>query len=232
MTRVVVLASGSGSTLQALLDAFPGTGITDDGTVMSNGTEVSNGTKITSDVAVVAVICNTPGALVLERGRQAGIPALLIDHRGRSAEAFEAELAAGIDTYHPDLICLAGFLRILSVSFVRRYPGRMLNVHPALLPDFGGKGMYGERVHRAVLEAGVAVSGCTIHVVDETPDGGPIVAQRAVPVLPDDTPERLAARVQAEERRLYPEVIRWWAAGHVDLDGRRVIWRQEGSPSL
>ena len=114
-------------------------------------------------------------------------------------------------------------MRILSAAFVRRYAGRILNTHPALLPAFGGKGMYGERVHRAVLEAGSAVSGCTIHLVDEIPDGGPIVAQTTVPVLEDDTPGSLAERVKAAERRLYPEVIRRWAAGQIDATRRAVV---------
>ena len=155
--------------------------------------------------------------------RRAGIPALLVDHRGRGQEAFEADLAAAIDAHDADLICLAGFLRILSPAFVRRYAGRILNTHPALLPAFGGKGMYGERVHRAVLEADSTVSGCTIHIVDEIPDGGPIVAQTTVPVLEGDTPESLAERVKAAERRLYPEVIRRWAAGQVNGAGRTVV---------
>lgn len=209
MMRLVVMASGSGTTLQALMDAFPPRG--------SPG-----------GVAVAAVICNTPGAGALERGRRAGIPAVLVDHRNRGRFAFEAALQEAADAYRPDLICLAGFLRILSPEFIRRYPGRILNVHPALLPAFGGKGMYGERVHQAVLEAGAAVTGCTIHIVNEIPDGGPIVAQAAVPVLPGDTPERLAARVQAEERRLYPDAVRWLAAGMLDAGGPAAIWRPSG----
>jgi phosphoribosylglycinamide formyltransferase-1 len=206
MTRLVVLASGSGTTLQALLDAFPPAGPVD-------------------GIAVVGVICNTPGAGALDRARRAGIPSLLVDHRGRPAESFESGLTAAVDRLRPDLICLAGFLRILSPLFVARRPGRILNTHPALLPAFGGKGMYGERVHRAVLGSGAAISGCTVHVVDETPDGGPIVAQRTVPVLPGDTPDRLALRVQAEERRLYPAVLRWWASGRVVLEDGMVAWR-------
>jgi phosphoribosylglycinamide formyltransferase-1 len=206
VTRVVVLASGRGTTLQALLDAFPPDGGRD-------------------NIGVVAVLCNTPGAGALDRGRRAGVPSLLVDHRGRSREAFEADLCAAIDAQRPDLVCLAGFLRVLSPVTAARYAGRVLNTHPALLPAFGGNGMYGERVHRAVLAAGAAVSGCTIHLVDERPDGGPIVAQAAVPVLPDDTPERLAARVQEEERRLYPAAVRWFAAGRLEITGRRVAWR-------
>jgi phosphoribosylglycinamide formyltransferase-1 len=212
MMRLVVLASGSGTTLQALLDAFPPGGGPD-------------------GVAVAAVICNTPGAGALERGRRAGVTAVLVDHRNRGRRAFEAALHEALDAQRPDLICLAGFLRILSPQFISRYPGRILNVHPALLPAFGGKGCYGERVHRAVLEAGVAVTGCTIHIVNEIPDGGPIVAQAAVPVLPDDTPERLASRVQAEERRLYPDAVRWLARGMLDASGPAAIWHPPGGGS-
>jgi phosphoribosylglycinamide formyltransferase-1 len=213
MIRVVALVSGAGTTLQALLDAFP--------VRLSDGAGTGNAP---ADAAIAAVICNTPGAQALDRARGAGTAAVLVDHRGRPREAFEADLAAVIDAHRPDLICLAGFLRILSPQLVRRYARRILNTHPALLPAFGGRGMYGERVHQAVLNAGVAVTGCTIHVVDETPDGGPIVAQVSVPVLPGDTPESLAERVKLEERRLYPAAVRWWARGQIFLSGRTVVW--------
>lgn len=214
MIRIVVLVSGSGRTLQALLDAFV------------TGPDAAS-------ASIAAVISNTRDAFALERARRCGVPAVVVDHRGRSREAFEAALAAALEPHRPDLLCLAGFLRILSPAFVARYPHRILNTHPALLPAFGGKGMYGERVHQAVLDAGVAVTGCTIHLVDETPDGGPIVAQAAVPVLEGDTPEGLAARVQIEERRLYPEVIRWWADGRIQVRDRAVVLRparQESHP--
>ena len=204
MIRVAVLVSGSGRILQALLDAF------------ATGPD-------TARASIAVVISNTPDAFALERARLCGVPAMVVAHRGRSREAFEAALAAALEPYQPDLLCLAGFLRILSPAFVARYCHRILNTHPALLPAFGGKGMYGERVHQAVLDAGVAVSGCTIHLVDDTPDGGPIVAQAAVPVLEGDTLEGLAARVQVEERRLYPEVIRWWANGRIEVRDRAVV---------
>ena len=211
MIRVVVLVSGSGRVLQALLDAF---------LPAPAGRAPETGRAV-----IAAVISNTPDAYAVERARHRGIPVIVVPHRGRSREAFEADLAAAIEPYHPDLICLAGFLRILSSAFVRRYPYRILNTHPALLPAFGGKGMYGERVHQAVLEAGLAVSGCTIHVVDEVPDGGPIVAQTVIPVVDGDTPESLAERIQAEERRLYAEVIRWWADGRIEVRDRAVMVR-------
>ncbi len=213
MTRLAVLASGSGTTLQALLDAFPG----------GAGEYISGDSSGRPGAAVAVVIVNTPGAPALDRGRRAGVPTVLVDHRGRSQEAFEAELARVIREHRTDLVCLAGFLRILSPAFIAGHAGRVLNVHPALLPAFGGKGMYGDRVHKEVLTARAAASGCTIHLVDEVPDGGPILAQIAVPVLEGDTPAALAARVQAEERALYPQVIRWWAAGRIRVEGSRVI---------
>jgi phosphoribosylglycinamide formyltransferase-1 len=200
--NVAVFASGTGTTLQAILEAFP---------------------DASREVRIALVVSNNPGAIALERARRAGIPTLVADHRGRSRESFEEELAAAVDARGIDLICLAGFLRILSPRFVARYPGRILNTHPALLPAFGGKGMYGERVHQAVLAAGVPISGCTIHFVDDVPDGGPIVAQAVVPVLDGDTPASLAERVQAEERRLYPQVISWLAERRVEIRGRDVI---------
>lgn len=202
MTRIAVFASGSGTTLQAILDAFRGP---------------------EAPATVALVVSNNRDAYALERARLAGVPAAIVDHRGRSREAFEDELAALVRSHWIDLICLAGFMRIFTPAFVARFPGRILNTHPALLPAFGGRGMYGEYVHRAVLAARVTVSGCTVHIVDEVPDGGPIVAQASVPVLAGDTPETLAARVQRAERRLYPGVIGWWAAGRIEVRGRRVI---------
>ena len=214
--RVVVLASGNGTTFQALIDA------------LGSGARV-NGDE--SAVSIAALICNTPEAGALDRATAAGIPADLVDHRGRSRDEFEVALAAAIDSHQPDLICLAGFLRILSPQFVRRYPNRILNTHPSLLPAFGGKGMYGERVHEAVLAAGRAITGCTVHVVTDEPDGGPIVAQRAVPVLVGDTPARLAERVQAGERRLYCDVIRACAVGRLSLDRGGALWAAPRVPA-
>lgn len=186
--RIAVLVSGHGSNLQAILDAcarpeFP--------------------------ARVVVVVSDRPGAYALERARRAGIPTHVVDWslyraRGPFCRAMERVL----EPYRVDLICLAGFLRILDAAFVAAYRGRILNIHPSLLPAFGGKGMYGERVHRAVLASGASVSGCTVHLVTEEVDAGPIVLQAEVPVLPGDTPERLAARVAEAEHRIYPEAIR------------------------
>lgn len=208
MTRVAVFASGNGSTLQAILDAFG---------------PRADAARPTAPVTVALVVSNNPEAYALERARLVGVPAVVVDHRRRSREIFEADLAGAVDGHQIDVICLAGFMRILTPGFVNRFRGRILNTHPALLPAFGGEGMYGEHVHRAVLDAGVAVTGCTVHVVDEVTDGGPIVGQAAVPVLEGDTPETLAMRVQTAERRLYPEIIRWWATGRIEVDGGRII---------
>ncbi len=191
--RVGVLVSGYGSNLQALLDA------------------AAAGAPYT----VAVVIANVAGAPALERARRAGVSAHLVEHRGRPRREFEEELLRLLREARVDLVCLAGFLRILSPWFVSHFRGRILNIHPALLPAFGGRGMYGLRVHEAVLASGAAQSGCTVHLVDETVDGGPILARATVPVLPGDTPETLAARVAQAEHRLYPQVVRAIAAGRL-----------------
>lgn len=201
--RVGVLVSGTGTNLQALLDAA------------ANGAPFQVG----------IVISNISDAPALERARQAGVAAQFVDHRGRPRDAFDADLARVLEEAGTDLVCLAGFLRILSPPFVARFRGRILNIHPALLPQsppalpprFGGAGMYGLRVHEAVLASGEPESGCTIHVVDETTDGGPQVACAVVPVLPGDTPAVLAARVAETEHRLYPEVVARFARGDLPL---------------
>ena len=213
--RVVVLASGSGTTFQALIDAFEG----------GNGAGAGG-----PGPRIEALICNSPGAGALDRARTAGIETALVDHRARPRDSFEIALADAIDAHRPDLICLAGFLRILSPAFVRRYPNRILNTHPSLLPAFGGKGMYGARVHEAVLATGAAITGCTIHLVTDEPDAGPIVAQRAVPVLAEDTSARLAERVQTAERQLYCDVLRACAAGRLTLDRGRAEWPAPREP--
>jgi phosphoribosylglycinamide formyltransferase-1 len=200
--RVGVLASGAGSNLQAIIDACR------DGAVPAR---------------VVVVISNVPSAFALERARRCGIPACAVDHTGYlSVDRFEAAVREILEAHRVGLVCLAGFLRILSPRFVGAFAGRIVNIHPALLPAFGGKGMYGERVHRAVLASGARVSGCTVHFVTEVPDGGPIVAQATVPVEEGDTPATLAARVASAEHRLYPHAVRLFAEGRLRLDGDRV----------
>jgi len=173
---------------------------------------------------IAVVVSNVPNAAALERARRAGILAVTLDHRlSPSQAAFEEQLRDILDGADVGLVCLAGFLRILSPAFIRAFAGRIMNIHPALLPAFGGKGMYGEHVHKAVLASGARLSGCTVHFVTEVPDGGPIIAQAAVPVLDDDTPASLAARVRFEEHRLYPAAVRQFALGRLRVEGTRVI---------
>jgi phosphoribosylglycinamide formyltransferase 1 len=193
---VGVLISGRGSNLQALIDA-QGRG--------ALGGEVG------------VVISNVASAAGLDRARRAGIPALVIDHRGKKREDFDAEVVAGLRAHRVDLVCLAGFMRLLSPLFVRAFAGRILNIHPALLPAFPGL-----EVQRQALEYGVKVSGATVHFVDEGLDSGPIVAQEAVPVLSSDTPETLAARILEAEHRIYPRAVRLVLEGRCRIEGRTV----------
>lgn len=178
--RIGVLASGSGSNLQALLEAC----------------------RPPEPAAVVLVACNVPGAGALARAERAGIATWVI---GDPADG--AALLATLRAHDVELVVLAGYLKLVPADVVRAYDGRMLNIHPALLPSFGGKGMYGIRVHEAVLASGATVSGPTVHLVTAEYDRGPIVAQWPVPVLPDDTPERLRERVLAAEHRILPAVV-------------------------
>jgi formyltetrahydrofolate-dependent phosphoribosylglycinamide formyltransferase len=196
--RVVFLLSGSGTTLENLCERI------DEGTVPAR---------------VVAAVSDRADAKGLERARRRGIPAAVVPWRGDPA-AFAREMEAAVLPHAPGLVAMGGFLRLWPLPGPLR--GRAMNVHPSLLPAFGGRGFYGERVHRAVLDAGVKVSGCTVHLVDDEYDHGPIVAQAPVPVLDDDTPATLAARVQEAERRLFPECVRWYAQGRLRVEGRRV----------
>jgi phosphoribosylglycinamide formyltransferase 1 len=200
---VGVLISGRGTNLQALIDA---------------GRQGVLGGRI------AVVISNVETAAGLERARAAGIPALFRDHRGRSREEFDGELQALLREHAVDLVCLAGYMRLLSVSFIRAFSGRILNVHPSLLPSFPGL----DAQRQAVLH-GVKVSGATVHFVDEGLDSGPIVLQEAVGVLDTDTPETLAARILEAEHRIYPRAVRMVLEGRCRLEGRRVI-RQEAPP--
>jgi phosphoribosylglycinamide formyltransferase-1 len=195
--RIGVLVSGRGSNLQALLDA-------------------ARRGELGGEVAVV--VSNVEGALGLERARKAGIPAVFRDHRGQKREAFDAEIVDVLRAHQVDLVCLAGFMRLLSPVFVRAFPGRIVNIHPALLPAFPGLD-----AQRQAWEYGAKVSGATVHLVDEGLDSGPIVAQEPVPVLSGDTPERLAARILEAEHRLYPRAVRHLLEGRCRVEGRRVI---------
>ena len=209
--RIVVLLSGRGSNLEALLNA---------------------------DLAgnVCEVISNVPDVGGLAIAEAHGIPATVVDHRDYpNRDGFEAALAPRIDACHPDLVLLAGFMRVLTPRFVMRYAGRMLNIHPSLLPSFPGL-----HTHRRALEAGVRIHGCTVHFVTPSLDGGPIVIQAAVPVLAGEGEDSLAARVLAQEHRIYPQAVQWYCEGHlrvganetVQLDGHHGTAGALVSPSL
>ncbi|MCI9513850.1 MAG: phosphoribosylglycinamide formyltransferase [Oscillospiraceae bacterium] len=177
--NIAVFCSGGGTNLQALIDAQTA------GALHSG--------------RIALVLASTPEAYALERAKKAGIPTAVCSRRELgSQEAFEAAIHKALTAHDIHVIVLAGFLSILSEDFTRWWPGRVLNVHPSLIPAFCGKGMYGLRVHEAALERGVKVTGATVHLVNEIPDGGPIVAQKAVEVLPGDTPEILQRRVMEQ----------------------------------
>ncbi len=194
--RIGVLISGRGTNLQALLDA-------------------AREERLGADVAVV--ISNVAGAPGLERARGAGVESLVLDHRGREREAYDAELVRELRARRVDLVCLAGFMRRLSPVFVRAFPGRVLNVHPSLLPAFPGL-----EAQRQALDYGAKVSGATVHFVDEALDSGPIVLQEAVPVREDDTIAVLSARILEAEHRIYPRAARLVLEGRCRVEGRRV----------
>lgn len=198
MKRIVVLISGSGSNLQAILDECA------DGRIAAN---------------VSAVISSRPGVMGLERARQAGVPALVLDHtRYQNRETFDRALAETIDEFQPDLLVLAGFMRILTADFVRHYEGRMLNIHPSLLPKYTGL-----NTHRRALESGDRQAGVTVHFVTPELDGGPPIAQAVVPIHTGDDELILAKRVLEQEHKLYPEVIRWFVDGRVRLHNNVAI---------
>lgn len=173
---------------------------------------------------VKGVISNRPEAAGLEWAKARGIPTAVVDHKAHATrEAFDAALGDAIDESGPDLILLAGFMRILTPAFIARYPRRILNIHPSLLPSFPGL-----HTHRRALEAGVKIHGCTVHVVTPSLDDGPIVIQAAVPVLPGDTEEILSARVLQAEHRIYPQAVQWFVEGSVDFHGDVVQVRGSG----
>ena len=167
-------------------------------------------------IEIVAVISNQPAAVGLEFARAQGLVALALDHTAYSSrEVFDAALADAIERHAPDLVVLAGYMRILSPAFIARFEGRLLNIHPSLLPAFPGL-----KTHQRALAEGVKIHGCTVHFVTAQLDHGPIVIQAAVPVLPDDTAATLAARVLQQEHRIYPQAIRWFAEGRlIKTDG-------------
>ena len=197
--RIGVLVSGRGSNLQALIDS-------------------TKAGKLDADIALV--ISDVADAFALERTRTEGIPGRYVDpgpRRSRLSEDAEAEIITTLDEARVDLVALAGFMRILSPAFVRHFKGRMLNIHPSLLPSFPGL-----HVQQQALDYGVKFSGCTVHFVDEGVDSGPIIIQAAVPVLDGDTEETLAARILREEHRIYTEAIKLFGEGRLKIEGRRV----------
>ncbi|WP_292977554.1 phosphoribosylglycinamide formyltransferase [Nitrosomonas sp.] len=191
MQSMVILISGRGSNMQALLEA---------------------------GLPVAAVISNNPDAEGLIFAQARGIPTRVINHRAfPDRNAFDTALAEIIDSYQPHLVALAGFMRILSAAFANHYQGRLINIHPSLLPAFPGL-----NTHAQALQEGVKIHGCTVHFVTPQLDHGPIIIQAAVPVLASDTPETLAARVLTQEHRIYPQAVRWFLQGQLTLTGNRV----------
>lgn len=188
--KLGVLVSGGGSNLQALLDAC------------AQGDYPAE---------VACVVSNVPTAFALERARRAGVPAVVVDHKAFTSKAdFEKALLEALRTHGVEWVCLAGFMRLVSADFLAAFPGRVLNIHPSLLPAFPGL-----HAQRQALEHGVKVAGCTVHFVDAGTDTGPIIAQAAVPVLPEDDEQSLSARILAEEHRLYPLAVRLAVTGKV-----------------
>jgi phosphoribosylglycinamide formyltransferase-1 len=193
MKRIVILISGRGSNMRALFEAnLPG--------------------------QIVAVISNNPAAAGLDYARQRDTETRVINHRDYADRgAFDAALASEVESFAPDLVVLAGFMRILTESFVRRFTGRMLNIHPSLLPAFSGV-----NTHQRAIDAGVRLHGCTVHFVTAEVDDGPIIIQAAVPVLPEDDEPALAARVLEQEHRVYPLAVRWFLDNRIALRNGRV----------
>ncbi len=206
MQNLVILISGRGSNMVAIAQACRDEGW---------------------PARVAAVVAHRADAPGVSAARALGLPVEVVESAGRAdREAFDAELAARIEAHRPDLVVLAGYMRILSAAFVARFAGRLVNIHPSLLPAFPGL-----HTHRRALAAGVKVHGATVHLVTDALDDGPILAQVAVPVLPDDDEDALAARVLRAEHRLYPAALRWWVEGRLRVDGHRVVLRAGGGES-
>ncbi len=198
--RIGVLVSGRGTNLQAIIDSIE---------------------RKELDAEIAVVISNVKDAYALERAKNHNIPAVVINHKDfPNREAFERALIEELDKRKVDLVCLAGFMRVLTPFFVNHYKNRIMNIHPALLPAF--KGLYGHNVHEAVLKSGAKFSGCSVHFVTEDVDGGPIIVQRVVPVKDDDTPDTLAERVLVEEHKAYSEAIKLFIENRLKIEGNRV----------
>jgi len=207
MTRIAILASGNGTDCEAVITA------------------VEQGQIPDAGVAVVIADRNAP---VLERARRHGVTVLLIDRRGCGRASHDTALATALAEYRVDLVVLAGYLSIVGGATVTTYRNRIINVHPSLIPAFCGHGFYGERVHQAVLDAGVKLTGVTVHFVDEGTDSGPVILQEAVNVLDTDDAATLAARVLVVEHRLLPQAVALYCSGRLSVQGRQVhIMREE-----
>ncbi len=171
---------------------------------------------------IALVISDHANAAGLEQANKRGLKTIVIERCGRSREEHDKEVVAALKSHQIEIVCLAGYMRLLSSYFIEAYRGRILNIHPSLLPAFAGLD-----VHRQVLEHGVKWTGCTVHFVDETLDGGPIINQRVVPVFPEDTEETLAARILKEEHQLYAEALALVVSGKYEVEGRRVVRRMK-----
>lgn len=201
---MAVLVSGGGTNLQTLIDSVEAGGI--------NG-------------EIALVISDREKAYALERAEKHGIKAVYIDRRSCTERIMQE-----LQDMDIELVVLAGFLSILDIELVKAYEGRIINIHPSLIPSFCGKGFYGEKVHKAAVEYGVKLSGATVHFVDEGTDSGPIILQEAVQVYPEDTAEQLAERVLQVEHRLLPEAVRLYCEGRLRIEGRKVIITREVMP--
>lgn len=206
MKRIVILISGRGSNMEAIVQSAAAEGW---------------------PAQIAAVVSNRPQAQGLQYAAARGIATAVVDHKAHgSREAFDAELARVIDGFAPDLVVLAGFMRILTPVFVTHYEGRLLNIHPSLLPAFPGL-----HTHQRAIEAGCKLAGATVHFVTPELDHGPIVIQAAVPVLPRDDEAALSARVLVQEHRIYPRAVRWFVSGRLGIEGG-IVSQLDGEPQL
>lgn len=200
--RLAVFVSGGGSNFQAILDAAA------DGSLPAR---------------IVLCVASRSDAGALARAARHGVPSAVLEAPRKDEAAVASEMLGLLEAHRADFVALAGFMRHVPPRVIQAFPNRMLNIHPALLPSFGGTGMYGRRVHEAVIAAGVRYTGATVHLVDDGYDTGPIVLQEVVPVRQEDDPEALAARVLQAEHRLYPEALGLFARDRVRVEGRRVL---------
>lgn len=201
--RLAVLLSAGGTTLQNLIDCIAAK---------------------TLDASIVSVISSRPGVYGLVRAEEAGLPHQVVPRKGISREQFGENMYRALRVLQPDLVCLAGFLEFLPIP--DDFTHRVMNIHPSLIPAFSGKGFYGHHVHQAALDAGVKITGCTVHFADNEFDHGPIILQKTVPVLDEDNAETLAQRVFTAECEAYPEAIKLFADGKIVVQGRRVILKK------